>query len=321
MPLPGANTRVEEIRWDAEVNYSFNTGAVSVDAGLSLEDSTISQQGDAQNERSFFFLKPRLMLTHAGTAARQIRLRLEREVGQLDFSDFVSATNFGDNQIDFGNPELSPENTWISELTLEQRFGDIGAVNVTAFHHWIKDVQDQLPLQGIFEIPGNIGDGRRWGVETELTVPLDRLGLVGGRVDLSGRWQDSSVEDPVTGNDRVLSNEGKYAMAVDFRYSPPGRDFAWGGKIAIESSIPVFGLDEFVITDDIDDTLDMDLYIETTRWLGIRTRLQFGNVLNRTFHRDRLVFAGQRELSPLGYRELRNRKRGHSIELSMTGVF
>lgn len=244
VPLPGANTRVGETRWDAEVTYSFSAGAVSVDAGLSLEDSTISQQGDAQNERSFFFLKPRLMLTHAGTAERQIRLRLQREVAQLNFNDFVSATNFGDNQINFGNPELGPENTWITELTLEQRFAKIGAVNVTAFHHWIDDVQDKLPLQGIFEIPGNIGNGRRWGVEAELTLPLDRLGLVGGRVDLSGRWQDSNVKDPVTGKGRVLSDEGKYAMAVDFRHNPPGKDFAWGGMVAIASNVPVFGLDE-----------------------------------------------------------------------------
>lgn len=321
VPLPGANARVEEIRWDTEVNYSFRAGPVAVDAGLSLEDSTISQQGDAQNERSFSFLKPRLLLTYAETTGRQVRLRLEREVAQLDFNDFVSATNFGDNQFDLGNPELSPETTWVAEMTLEQRFGDIGAATVTAFHHRIDDVQDKLPLRDIFEIPGNIGNGRRWGVETALTLPLDRAGIAGGRIDLSGHWQDSSVEDPVTGRDRVLSDEAEYEFRMDFRHNPPGADFAWGGMVAVESEVPVFGLDEFVITDDVDETLDIDIYIETTRWRGIRTRLQFGNVLNRTFHRDRLVFTGQRELSPLAYRELRDRKRGHSIELSMTGVF
>ncbi|MDT8399649.1 MAG: hypothetical protein RQ899_13650 [Pseudomonadales bacterium] len=321
LPLPGANTRVEEVRWDMEFTHSWGPGRFVVDSGLSVEGSTISQSGDVDNERSFFFIKPRVILTYTPASGRQFRTRLEREVAQLNFNDFVSSTNFGDNQFDLGNPELSPENTWLFEFTFEQRFGEIGAVNLTLFHHWIDDVQDMLPLTGIFEVPGNIGDGRRWGVETEITLPLDRLGIVGGRLDFTGRWQDSTVTDPVTRRSRVLSGEGEYTVRMDFRQNLPDLYFSWGGMVAVESEIPAFGLDEFVETDGIADTLDVDIYAETTRWFGVRTRLQFGNILNRTFHRDRRVFSGPRDLTPLSFREIRNRKRGPSVELSVTGDF
>jgi len=48
-------------------------------------------------------------------------------------------------------------------------------------HSWVQDVQDLLPVGGIFEVPGNIGDGRQWGAEPEATVPLSPIGLKGGR--------------------------------------------------------------------------------------------------------------------------------------------
>lgn len=73
--------------------------------------------------------------------------------------------------------------------------------------------------------------------------------------------------------------------------------------------------------DNIADTIDMDIFIETTRWFDLRTRLQAGNAFNRTFLRDRWVYTGGRELTPLAFRELRQRTRGHSLELSVTGSF
>ncbi len=319
--LPGANTEVEEDRWDLEFNYSLNVGRIAVDGGISFEDSTIEQRGDANKRRSFTYTKPRLMLTHSSGNSRQTRIRIQREVAQLNFNEFVTATNFGDNQVDFGNPDLKPETIWVTEFTLEQRFGELRAINLTAYHHWIDDVQDLLPLGGIFEIPGNIGKGRRWGVRTELTLPLDNLGMKDTRIDLTGFLQDSKVTDPVTGASRVLSSEPEYFASVDFRKTWNGGVLALGGMVAVHAEVPRFGLDEYVVSKGIADTVDMDVYVETTRWFGLRMRLQFGNVLNRTFHRERLVYSGARGLSPLAFGELRERTRGHSTQISITGVF
>jgi outer membrane receptor for ferrienterochelin and colicins len=111
VPLPGANSRIEENRGELEIVDSWQQGDVAVEAGLAAEFSTIEQSGDAHRSRSFKFLKPRLLLTFSRDPARQFRLRLQRDVAQLDFNDFASTTNFADNQFALGNPELKPDTT------------------------------------------------------------------------------------------------------------------------------------------------------------------------------------------------------------------
>ncbi|RMD87917.1 MAG: TonB-dependent receptor [Alphaproteobacteria bacterium] len=318
VPLPGANTRVEELRGDFALIDSWTIGSWVVEGTLGAETSTISQSGDAEKKRDFFFTKPRLALTYAPSTRRQLRVSMTRDVAQLDFNDFVSSTNFADQQFSFGNPDLRPERTWMFEASFEQRFGEIGVITLTGFHDWIDDVQDHLALGGIFEIPGNIGNGRRWGGKLEATLPLDAVALAGGRLDIEGRWQGSRVIDPVTGRPRVLSNEEKRKVTLDFRQDFDVARVAWGWTIELRGRTPQFGLDEFVVRD---DRFDMDAFVETTRWFGIKIRLLLENVANRRISRDRTVFAGPRDLSPIAFEESRNRLRGRSVILTLSGSF
>jgi hypothetical protein len=320
-PLPGGNTDVEELRWEIDAADAWQAGRLAIEAGLALESSTIAQRGDAEQERTFTFLKPRVQLSRAAGQSRQLRLRIQREVAQLDFNDFASFTNFADNQLALGNPELKPDNTWVTELSWEQRYGEIGVFSPKLFYHWIEDVLDVLPVGGVAEVPGNIGNGRRWGIESILTFSLQRFGIPGARIDLSGRWEDSEVTDPVTGQKRNLSNRIRRELQLDFRHNIESTAWAWGGMLATSSDDPFFGLDEYVAVDDVAGTLDADLFVETTRWFGVRLRLQAGNVLNRRFERDRLVWDGPRELTPLLFSESRGRTRGHSVEIAATGSF
>ncbi len=214
VPVPGANTRVEEDRFEFLLNDTWYRGALEIGYGIGGESSTISQTGDATNKRSFTFLKPNLSVAYSPTQERQTRLRIGRDVSQLDFSDFVSSTVFEDDDLALGNPDLAPESTWVVELIEERRFGELGVFKITLFYNWITDVEDLLPIDvpsqpgQLFEVPGNIGSGERWGAELETTIPLDRLGLTGARLDIEARLQDSRVTDPVTDEDRVLSGEG-----------------------------------------------------------------------------------------------------------------
>ena len=141
VPVPGANTRVEELRAEIQVNDTIPLGKLELNYGLAAETSTIEQSGDAEAKRSFFYVKPHATLTYAATPQRQSRIRVAREVSQLDFKDFVSATIFEDDNVLLGNPDLQPETTWIVEASEERRFGELGVVKLTAFHHWITDVE------------------------------------------------------------------------------------------------------------------------------------------------------------------------------------
>ena len=55
-------------------------------------------------------------------------------------------------------------------------------------------------------------------------------------------------------------------------------------------------MDEY---DVYDEETDLNAFIETTRWFGIKTRLSWMNILDLAQSRDRTVYVGERELSPV----------------------
>jgi hypothetical protein len=330
VPVPGANTRVEENRGDILVSDTWFVNKYELNYGLGAETSTISQTGDVTLKRSFFFLKPQASVTYSPTQERQTRFRLAREIAQLDFRDFVSATVFQDDDVALGNPNLKPESTWVAELSEERRFGELSVVKLTGFHHWISDVQDLLPLTPDFEVPGNIGDGRRWGVQLEATIPLERIGLTGARLDVELRWQDSTVTDPVTGNDRVLSGVGnpskpltfegehRYAFAVGFRQDLEESRIAWGWDVRNRAEGQLFKVNELDVRD---EGTELNVFLETTRWLGLKINLSGNNLLDLEQLRHRTIYVGERELTPIDRRELTDRTDGRRIVLTVSGSF
>ncbi len=334
--VPGANSRVEEVRWDALLKDTWTQGHYQFEYGLGAEISTITQTGDAEQERDFSFLKPQLAFIYAPHQGKQTRISLRRTVSQLDFRDFVSSTIFEDDNLALGNPDLRPETTWKLEIGHERRFGQDSVVKLTAFHDWISDVEDLLPLAPILdptlEAPGNIGDGRRWGVELESTWPLERLGLKGAKIDVNARWQDSSVEDPVTGEDRVFTSrrrfgrlfplefrvENEYVITVDFRQDFDTARVAWGWDVRTRGERPIFRVNELDIGD---DGTEFNVFIETTRWFDLKVGLIAGNILDAPEKRDRTIYEGLRDLSPVERRELRSRFRGFRVDLTVSGNF
>lgn len=328
--VPGGNVRVEEERWNFLVQDTWLLGNFSLDYGLGFERSTISQSGDANLERTFNFTKPRAILTYSPVRGRQTRFRLEREVSQLDFEDFVSATVFEDDDVALGNPDLHPDSTWIAELSHERRFGDVGVVKLTAFHHWIEDVLDLLPLTPTFEAPGNIGDGARWGLILETTIPLPESLLDNAQLGFNVRWQDSTVTDPVTGEDRRLSgaggfrgdvtflDENEYAFDIDFRQDLEAQKVSWGLGFAWRGERVLYKANELDI---FDEGIDLTGFIQTTRWWGIKISLEGQNLLNTIVDRDRTIHVAERTLTPVRRREHREGTGGARIFLRMSGTF
>jgi hypothetical protein len=330
--VPGANTRVEELRGDFLLRDTWNLDKVEIDYGLGAEVSNISQSGDANQERNFFYLKPHAVVSYSPSQAIQSRIRLAREVAQLDFDDFVSASIFLDDDVTLGNPDLRPDTTWILETSHERRFSQESVVKVTLFHHWINDVLDLLPVTSTSEAPGNIGDGRRWGIKVESTLPLDWTGLRGAKLDLKYRWQDSKVIDPVTGDHRVLSgergfggtphiafdNENRYALILDYRQDFEDARVAWGLNVGMRAKREVFKVNELDI---YEEGVAFNGFIETTRWLGVKFRLVGENLSNLRQVRDRTIFVGERDLFPVDVRENNLGKEGVRITLAMSGSF
>ena len=330
VPVPGANTRVEEDRIEFLLIDTWFRNVFEIDYGLGGETSTIRQTGDATNKRSFTFLKPTFSVAYSPTQRRQTRVRIAREVSQLRFEDFVSSTVFQDDDLALGNPDLEPESTWVVELSEERRFGELGVIKATLFHDWISDVEDLLPLNSDFEVPGNIGAGKRWGLQFEATLSLEALGLTGARLDIEARIQDSDVTDPVTGDDRELSglgnvgkplaldDENRYAFAVDFRQDFERERFAWGWDVRKRDNRIAYRVNELV---EYEDGTEFNVFAETTRWWGLKIRLAAQNLTNFNQLRHRTIYDGERELVPVDVVEVQDRTDGRRVLLAISGSF
>jgi hypothetical protein len=317
--LPGSDRRVEEWRVDGRISDRFELAGLVVEPAIGGEFSRIRQQGEIGREQEFTFLKPAVSVIHAPAADRRSRMRIERTVAQLNFNDFVSAADFDDDELDFGNPTLGPQQTWIAELEHERRFGDIGVATLKAYHHWIQDRQERLPIGDGLDVAGNIGDGRRWGLSLETTLPLDALGLPSSRLDMRAGWEDSSIVDPVTGQERPLAWQRRYSLRTEFRQDLVVQGWAWGIETDYADRALEFGADE---VNRHQNGLDVEAFIETTRFAGVKLRLLAQNLVDRPFDRDRLLFDGDRSAGSTPSRlEARRLRRDRSILLSVSGTF
>jgi hypothetical protein len=207
--LPAANVVVDEKRGEAFVKATWApVHKLSLEIGARTEFSQIRSTRDVALSKSLSYFKPRALLIWTLAGQDQVRVRLEREVAQLDFSDFVASSSLSTGQIRAGNPDLLPQQAKVAEVAYEKHFLKTGAVVVTYRHSWITDVLDRAPVfadTAIFDAPGNIGRGSRDEVTGTLTLPLDAIGLPNGLLKGDAAWQHSRVADPIVGGYRPIS--------------------------------------------------------------------------------------------------------------------
>lgn len=252
IPLPAADVRIEELRGEVFAQGTWRPNPQwSFEGGARLERSKITESGDVELERSFTYPKPRLVATWSPTKEDQLRLRVEREVGQLDFQDFISNVSLSTtNRLDAGNADLRPDKSWVYEAAFEKRFWDNGALVLTLRHDDVSDVVDVYPFmvfvdangdgvpddadndgqpdQELVAGPGNIGDGTKDFVEVNLTLPLEKLGIKGGEFKLDSKWVNSKVTDPLTGEKRRISGQRPDNIEASYRQDMPEYDLTWG---------------------------------------------------------------------------------------------
>lgn len=233
--LPGSDVRIEEQRVELAtgINWSISD-AWMLESSLRVEHSSISQTGDTPLERVFTYPKPRIALRWDANEHNQLRLSLSREVGQLDFADFVASASLDGGQVSAGNAELEPDKTWRMILAWERHFWTDAAFTISWTHDRITDVMDRVLVttaDDVFDAPGNIGDGRRDTLTFELAAPLDRFGFTGAQLRSAVLWRNSRVVDPVTGQTRGISDEKPVEASIELTQDLPAWRFNWGLKI------------------------------------------------------------------------------------------
>ncbi len=317
--LPSANVKVEEQR--AEISAMI-AGALAprwtLEAGVSVEGSMLTQSGDADRETELTYWKPSLQLARGFGQRNQVRLRFYRDVGQLDFEDFVSAADISSSIVDAGNPDLRPETSWRLEAAADWRFGEEGALGLTLYRWWVEDALDIVPVGppgDQLDAPGNIGDADVFGARLSLTLPI--AFVPGGQLRVEATAQRSEATDPLTGESRAISEFDESALVIEFRQDLESLDAAWGVQFEREREAESYRLDRIEAEQDADD---LTVWIETTALADLKLRAWASNLTDSEDTRRRRLFDPDR-LSAADGSDDRARGEGLTIGVSASGRF
>ena len=314
VPLPSASVKVEETRGEAFSKATWRLRPnLTLEGGLRLEASTISQSGDANLEKSFFYAKPRLLATWTPMPNNQLRFRFERELGQLDFGDFAASAELSEENVYGGNVDLEPEQRWISELTYERRFLGDGILSVGYRHDEIIGVIDRLPLPDGLSATGNIGDGTLDQLAVNLTLPLDKTGFSGGKFGFRNTWNSARVTDPTTGEERRISgvraSQAVVSLSQDIASWKTNWSIAWLPRLGQGSYDPdqTFiwrGSDYWELAAEYKPTATLSIRAQLNLWDDFTTR--------RTVYANRttrpVAYVEERFIDPRTFFQIRLRK-------------
>ena len=296
IPLPGSDASVREARAESTLAVTWRARPdIVVEAALQAEASAL--RSEAQR-LSFLFWKPRATLT-APAGPGQLRLSLAREVGQLDFRDFVASASIDRGDVSAGAVSLRPPQVWAATAAWELRFWDEGAISLSWRREWIDDVVDRVAVIAggeVFDAAGNIGSGRRDVVDAEFAFPLARFGLEGVQVRGRVTWRRSRVTDPTTGGRRPISEDVPLEGEIRLLHDLPGGRWSWGLDLALAERERGYRFDEVRVEREGASLSFHAEYRPSPAW---RVRLEALNLTGRTVSEVREEYDGFRGLVPL----------------------
>jgi len=299
--ISNSTSTVEELRSElfAVHNWQLNS-KMSLEISLIYETSTIEQSGDVGIERDFAFLRPKIDYRFDITPLLQLRAGIEKDVSQLSFSDF-SATVDGsdeDQNTQAGNPGIAQEESWRYELNLELRLpNDIGVLNSQFYYRDIEGVIDRIDVSpnpdNLQSARGNIGDGKRYGMNLDLSARLEFLGAPNALLTTSLSLRDSEVVDPFTGKLRRMRKNGRWTARSSFRHDVTGLGLSYGFRYEMHSN-GGSGRTEFDITDTEESKLQpyLSAFVEKHAFGSYTFRFEANNIRQSEFCRTRTRYVG-----------------------------
>ena len=259
-------SRIEEKRLDPYVMLSSKGDGFSWEAGLRYETTRSKveyiedEQGQGRVGKDYNELLPSLSLRWDLSDADRLNLSLARTVKRPNFNELIPAVldgEFGDNDY-IGNPGLDPETANGIDLGIEHRLGRKGVVGLNFFYRDVKDLieiintgepseemQDtwadmiddgeaidladamaQEPADSWLYTSSNVGDGKVWGFEFDLSTPLSAFGLDNTGVFLNYSWVNSSVDDFM--GSRRFNDQAKSVYNIGFIQDLPNLGASFG---------------------------------------------------------------------------------------------
>lgn len=244
----------------------------------------------------------------------RLSLSLARSLRRPNFNDILPATlegEFGDNDY-IGNPNLEPETANGIDLGIERRLGRHGVIGVNVFYRDVNDlielvntgdpsedaldsyeaeIEEYIEDNGVSEeearaaVPfdpdsfvyssANIGDGRVYGAELDLSAPLSAFGMDNTGVFFNYAWLKSEVTDFL--GERRFNNQAKSVYNVGFIQDLPELAASFGASYRKQGEAYLRVLAEEVTTR---YGGDLEVFIEKRLGENLSLRLSGANLLD-----------------------------------------
>jgi len=293
-PVAGGDATIEENRLDPYVMLSGVNGAVSWEAGLRYEttETTVTDVDHSGatpvttvNETDEAELLPSFSLRWALSDDDRITFSAARRVRRPSFnflSPALLTEEVGDSDF-VGNPDLRAEIATGFDLGFERRLGRRGVAGVNLFYRDIQDLIEHIntgaegdggPGTFIYTVD-NVGDGKVYGLEFDLSTPLDFIGMESTGVFLNYSWLDSEITDFM--GDRRFNSQSDYVLNAGFTQDLPTWGAAFGATYRKQGDALSRVLAEEVVTS---YGGDLEVFVEKRFGENVIVRLTGSNLLD-----------------------------------------
>jgi outer membrane receptor protein involved in Fe transport len=306
---------IEEKRLDPYIMLSGKGEAFSWEAGLRYETtkSEVEYLEDEESEgrvsKDYNELLPSVNLRWNLGDADRISLSLAKTVKRPNFNELLPALldgEFGDNDY-IGNPDLDPETANGVDLGFEHRLGRKGVVGLNFFYRDVKDLieivntgvpseemQDtweemiedgdavdladamaQEPASSWLYTSSNVGDGKVYGFEFDVSTPLSAIGLENTGIFANYSWVKSKVDDFL--GERRFNDQAKSVYNIGFIHDIPAWGASFGATYRKQGDAYTRVLGEEVV---IRYGGELDVFVEKRFGKSVSVRLSANNLLD-----------------------------------------
>lgn len=303
------------------------TPTLQIEGALRVESTRVQRFDDDEAiTQDYVIASPRLGLTWNPDKQSQLSLSLDRQTDPISLENYIATLRRNandDDEVVGGATDLSPEKRYVVQAQYSKRWGKLGLFSVTASHATMLDIVDRVFLPGAgtsyFEAAGNIGDGRRDSANVVVETPF--VGIGGGDllVRLRATWKDSSITDPITGQERPLSGEAPFEWEARLSHDFTDGKVRLGVDLSGGAAAPAWRPFEISATE---RDPNVQVYAEIRARPDTTLRAEVRNVTDRDTLLTRTVYGtgGRRDGVP-SYMETRDTRTGQQLYVNLRRTF
>lgn len=320
--------RTERTRGQAYVSAVWKRSPVlQLDGVVRMEATNVERFGAEVTTQDYVIVSPRLGLTWNPNKQSQFAISVDRETDPISLENYIASLrrNYADDgdEVVGGAGELAPEKRYVVQAQYSKRWGKLGLLSVNASRAELLDIVDRVFLPGsgtsYFEAPGNIGDGWREMANVVVEAPIASLGGGDVLLRLRATWKDSSIVDPITGEERSLSGEVPFEWEARLSHDFTDGRVRLGLDVNGGAPIPAWRPFEVSRTD---RDPNVQVYAEYRARPDTTVRAEVRNLTDRETLLTRTVYGtGGRRTGLLSYTETRDTHTGQSVHLNLRRTF